>query len=280
MSFTEYRARGNTNNPKERLEQLIKARQFHGYDVPNMEGYEQFGPRFGGFFSDMSTSLRQSLFVDPYKDGNYLGIIPYKGQKNNRAFKLRSYKNRYANTRKLNDKTGKYELWDTRTESFFDQTKALKYVNEKNDAAAKAYYLKTYGTETPQKDIEYLEKVVKAEQKTKPIVDDYLNPRNYRDQLFERENLQIIEGTDQTVGEKKRELYIDKVNKSTEKYKKGTSFERAEIEEKKANFDMEAYKKEGNEFIDLFINKPNKVNDLKINQNEANLDLTLTNGTK
>ena len=280
MSFTEYKARGNKTNPKERLEELIKARQFHGYDVPNIEGYEQFGPRFGGFFSDMSTSLRQGLFIDPYKDGKYLGIIPYKGQKNNRAFKLRSYKNRYANTRKLNDKTGKYELWDTRTESFFDQTKALKYVNEKNDEAARAYYLKTYGTETPQKDIEYLEKVVRAEQKSKPIVDDAYNPRRYRDILWERENLQKIEGTDQTVGEKKRELYIDKLNKSTEKYKKGTSFEKAEIEAKNVDYHSD---KKYNERIDkleaLFINN-NKVNDLKINQNEANLDLTLTNGTK
>ena len=101
-------------NPKLRLEQLLKKVQVHGYNVPNMEGYEQFGTKFGTeLLRDAITFTRQ------------------KNAKDFRLFALNDYKKSYANTRKYNTKTKKYQLFDTRTGTFFDRDNAFEYINSK-----------------------------------------------------------------------------------------------------------------------------------------------------
>ena len=197
-------------NPKLRLEQLLKAVQQHGYNVPNMEGYEQFGTRFAtDFLRDSLTFTRQT------------------NAKDFRLFALNDYKKSYANTRKYNTKTKKYELFDTRTGTFFDRDNAFEYINSKNQEAAKVHYQKIYGTETPEKDIKYLQGLLKLDKKGIFEQGDYKDIQSYKD-VFNRANLQIIEGTNITVGDKKKqEEYNKKVQKVNE-LKIGTSFEKAE----------------------------------------------------
>ena len=67
-------------NPKLRLEQLLNTRKIHGYNVPNMEGYEQFGSKFGSY------QLKQ-IVGNPYQAKDF------------RTFRLNDYKSTYANPR-------------------------------------------------------------------------------------------------------------------------------------------------------------------------------------
>jgi len=197
-------------NPKLRLEQLLKAVQQHGYNVPNMEGYEQFGTRFAtDFLRDTLTFTRQ------------------KNAKDFRLFALNDYKKSYANTRKYNTKTKKYELFDTRTGTFFDRDNAFEYINSKNQEAAKVHYQRIYGTETPEKDIKYLQGLVNLDQKGIFEQGDYKDIQNYKD-VFNRANLQIIEGTNITVGDKKKQEEYNKKLQKLNELKIGTSFEKEE----------------------------------------------------
>ena len=197
-------------NPKLRLEQLIKSVQVHGYNVPNMEGYEQFGTRFA---------------TDFIRDG--LTFTRHKKAKDFRLFALNDYKKSYAHTRKYNPKTKKYELFDTRTGTYFDRDNAFEYINSKNQEAAKAHYKKIFGTETPEKDIQYLKGLIKLNEKGIFQQGDYKDIQNYKN-VFNRGNLQIIEGTDITVQEKKDQEAYNKKVENLNKLKIGTSFEKAE----------------------------------------------------
>ena len=197
-------------NPKLRLEQLLKAVQQHGYNVPNMEGYEQFGTRFATDF------LRDSL-----------KFTRQKNAKDFRLFALNDYKKSYANTRKYNPKTKKYELYDTRTGTFFDRDNAFEYINSKNQEAAKVHYQKIYGTETPEKDIKYLQELLKLDKKGIFEQGDYKDIQSYKN-VFNRANLQIIEGEGITVGDKKKQQNYNKKVEKVNELKIGTSFEKAE----------------------------------------------------
>jgi len=216
QTFSEYRAAGNQHNPQERLEQLLRSVQKHGYNVPNMEGYEQFGTRFATDLLRQNTPLKLLFIKGRDTDANDF-----------RLFALNDYKSKYAKTRQYNKKTNKYELFDTRTQTFFDKNNALEYIESKNSEAAKVHYQKIYGTETPEKDIKYLQKLVKLDKKGIFQQGDYLDIQNYIN-TFNRANLQIIEGTDITVGQQKeQEKYIKKLEKLN-KLKIGTSFEKQE----------------------------------------------------
>ena len=222
MSFSEYRAAGNTNDPKLRLEQLEKSVQKYGYNVPNIDGYEQFGTRFGTDF------IRDNLSIFPKLKGRHTKAKDF------RLFALRDYKSKYANTRKFNRETKKYELFDTRTKTFFDKENALEYIDTKNSEAAKVHYQNIYGTETPEKDIKYLKELVKLDKKGIFEQGDYKDIQNYKD-VFNRANLQIIEGEGITVGDKKKQKAYNKKVEKVNELKIGTSYkkkENAELEYK------------------------------------------------
>ena len=127
-------------NPKLRLEQLLKAVQHMVMLYQTWRAMSSSALRFATeLFRDTLTFTRQ------------------KNAKDFRLFALNDYKKSYANTRKYNTKTKKYELFDTRTGTFFDRDNAFEYIESKNQEAAKAHYQKLYGTETPEKDIKYLQ---------------------------------------------------------------------------------------------------------------------------
>jgi hypothetical protein len=189
-------------NPKLRLEQLLRTRNLHGYNVPNMEGYEQFGSKIG--------TNQLKMFINPYEAKDF------------RTFRLNDYKGTYAQTRKWNTKTQKYELFDSRTGTFFDREKAYEYINLKNSEAAKVHYLKIYGTETPQKDIEYLHKLISVQNSSKK---DFLTINKL---YAEKYGSKMLEGEDISVADRKDQLRINRLNKELDEKKKGTSFEKAE----------------------------------------------------
>ena len=193
--------------------------------------------------------------------------------------RIKIYKNQYVKTKQYNEKTQKYEDFDSRTGTFYNEKEALSHIKVTGDKDIKKYYLDTFGTETPEQDIKYLEQgmnLQKYENRKNLSIDRSSSWWHGIRHLGSKK----IEGSDQKVFDAEHDQRIAEREKKLAKLRINTSYGKKDKEEKKTNFDMESYKKEGNEFIDLFINKPNKVNDLKINQNEANLDLTLTNGTK
>lgn len=215
MSFSEYRAAGNQHDPKVRLEQLERSVQKYGYNVPNMDGYEQFGTRFGTDF------IRDNLSIIPKLKGRHTDAKDF------RLFALMDYKGKYANTRKFNPETKKYELFDTRTQTFFNKDDAVEYINTKNSEAAKVHYQNIYGTETPEKDIKYLQELIKLDKKGIFEQGDYKDIQNYKN-VFNRGNLQIIEGTDITVQEKKDQEVLNKKLEKLDQLKIDTSFQRQE----------------------------------------------------
>ena len=87
---------------------------------------------------------------------------------------------------------------------------------------AKVYYQEIYGTETPQKDIEYLQKLVNVQNASKR---DYLTINKM---YAEKYGSKMLEGEDISVADKKDQLRINRLNRELEEKKKGTSFEKAE----------------------------------------------------
>ena len=134
MSFSEYRASGGRFDPKTEYERLYQLKLQHGFTVPVMEGYEQYGLKY--------TDKRGTLNI------------------NNPAFNgVKDYRSKFVTSKKRVD--GKFKWFDFRTNKLFDAKAAKEYIAEKNDIAAKAYYQKVYGTETPVADMNYLNKLIR-----------------------------------------------------------------------------------------------------------------------
>ena len=189
-------------NNRNKLNKLLELKKIHGFNVPNLEGYEQFGSKIG------SDALK--LFINPNEAKDF------------RTLRLNDYKAKYTTSRKYNKETKKYELFDTRTNKLFNRKDAYDYINLKNSEAAKAHYKTIYGTETPQKDIEYLQKVFKVEKESKK---EFLTINKA---FAEKYGSKTLEGSDLTVADKKNQLRIIKLNEALQDKKKGTSFEKAE----------------------------------------------------
>tara|TARA_R100001129_G_C5228909_1_gene221929 strand:- start:77 stop:742 length:666 start_codon:yes stop_codon:yes gene_type:complete len=67
-----------------------------------------------------------------------------------------SYKQEFADTKKYNPETKKFELFDTRTDKFYDVKEAGTFIKEQNKQADQAYFFEVFGTKTPEADLQYL----------------------------------------------------------------------------------------------------------------------------
>ena len=67
-----------------------------------------------------------------------------------------SYKQEFANTKKYNPETKKFELFDTRTDKYYDVKEAGTFIKDQNKLADEAYFFEVFGTKTPEKDLQYL----------------------------------------------------------------------------------------------------------------------------
>ena len=70
---------------------------------------------------------------------------------------IRTYKNKYVNTVKFNSKSGEFEDYDQRTKTFYNDKDVNKFISNDIKQKRKAFFLEGAGTETPEKDLEYLQ---------------------------------------------------------------------------------------------------------------------------
>ena len=192
MSFSEYRASGGRFDPKTEYERLYQLKLQHGFTVPVMEGYEQYGLKY--------TDKRGTLNI------------------NNPAFNgVKDYRSKFVTSKKRVG--GKFKWFDSRTGKLFDVKAAKEYIAEKNDTAAKAYYQKVYGTETPVADMNYLNKLIRNTNRLNQTV----NP------LKITRDVTPIEGEEgATVFSKANQKRINTLNNEIDEAKKGTSYEKKE----------------------------------------------------
>ena len=192
MSFSEYRASGGRFDPKTEYERLYQLKLQHGFTVPVMEGYEQYGLKY--------TDKRGTLNI------------------NNPAFNgVKDYRSKFVTSKKRVG--GKFKWFDSRTGKVFDVKSAKEYIAEKNDIAAKAYYQKVYGTETPVKDMNYLNKLIRNTNRLNQTV----NP------LKITRDMTPIEGKEgATVFSEANQKRINTLNNEIAQAKIGTSYEKKE----------------------------------------------------
>ena len=192
MSFSEYRASGGRFDPKTEFERLYQLKLKHGFTVPVMEGYEQYGLKY--------TDKRGTLNI------------------NNAAFNgVKDYRSKFVTSKKRVG--GKFKWFDSRTGKVFDVKSAKEYIAEKNDIAAKAYYQKVYGTETPVKDMNYLNKLIRNTNRLNQTV----NP------LKITRDMTPIEGEEgATVFSEANQKRINTLNNEIAQAKIGTSYEKKE----------------------------------------------------
>ena len=192
MSFSEYRASGGRFDPKTEYERLYQLKLQHGFTVPVMEGFEQYGLKY--------TDKRGTLNI------------------NNTAFNgVKDYRSKFVTSKKRVG--GKFKWFDSRTGKLFDVKAAKEYIAEKNDTAAKAYYQKVYGTETPVADMNYLNKLIRNTNRLNQTV----NP------LKITRDMTPIEGEEgKTVFSEANQKRVNKLNNEIAEAKKGTSYEKKE----------------------------------------------------
>ena len=192
MSFSEYRASGGRFDPKTEYERLYQLKLKHGFVVPVMEGYEQYGLKY--------TDKRGTLNI------------------NNPAFNgVKDYRSKFVTSKKRVG--GKFKWFDSRTGKVFDTKAAKEYIAEKNDIAAKAYYQRVYGTETPVEDMNYLNKLIRNTNRLNQTV----NP------LKITRDMTPIEGEEgATVFSEANQKRINTLNNEIAEVKKGTSYEKKE----------------------------------------------------
>ena len=214
MSFSEYRASGGRFDPKTEYNRLYQLKQQHGFTVPVMEGYEQYGLKY--------TDKRGTLNI------------------NNDVFNgVKDYRSKFVKTKKRVD--GKFKWFDSRTNKVFDVNSAKEYIDEKNDIAKKAYYQKVYGTETPVADMNYLNKLIRNTNRMNQTV----NP------LKITRDMTPIEGKEgATVFSEANQKRINTLNKEIAEAKKGTSYEKKENAELEYKINQAVTNKE-NEPINL-----------------------------
>ena len=192
MSFSEYRASGGRFDPKTEYERLYQLKLQHGFTVPVMEGFEQYGLKY--------TDKRGTLNI------------------NNTAFNgVKDYRSKFVTSKKRVG--GKFKWFDSRTGKVFDAKAAKEYITEKNDIAAKAYYQKVYGTETPVEDMNYLNKLIRNTNRLNQTV----NP------LKITRDMTPIQGKEgATVFSEANQKRINTLNNEIVEAKKGTSYEKKE----------------------------------------------------
>ena len=192
MSFSEYRASGGRFDPKTEFERLYQLKLKHGFTVPVMEGYEQYGLKY--------TDKRGTLNI------------------NNAAFNgVKDYRSKFVTTKKRVD--GKFKWFDSRTGKLFDVKAAKDYIAEKNEIAEKAYYQKVYGTETPVEDMNYLNKLIRNTNRLNQTVNALKITRDMTP-------IQGKEGA--TVFSEANQKRINTLNNEIAEAKKGTSYEKKE----------------------------------------------------
>ena len=153
---------------------------------------------------------------------------------------LRRYNLDYVKTAKFNPKSGQFEPFDKRTNTFYNEKDATKFIIENVKKNRKIKFLKEAGTETPQADLKYLYAYnklqrLKSDKETNPVW-------AIRNSFSTK-----IEGSDSTVYEQEWLQEIKEREAEVLKLRSGTSYERKilnELNTKKENYVKPEVKKE------------------------------------
>ena len=145
---------------------------------------------------------------------------------------LRRYNLDYVKTVKFNPKSGQFEPFDKRTNSFYNEKDATKFIVETVKKNRKTKFLKEAGTETPMADLEYLYAYnklqrLKSDKETNPVW-------AIRNSFSTK-----IEGSNSTVYEQEWLQEIKKREAEVLKLRSGTKYEREILKQLKAKRDAQ-----------------------------------------
>ena len=144
---------------------------------------------------------------------------------------IQSYKKQYVKTVKYNKKLNKFEPYDSRTKTVFNEKEVLKYIGITNKNNKKKFNLKTYNTETPYEDLNYYKKLSELDKAL-----EYRTLGTYK--LLNKFSTRI-EGTDKTLRDVAYDQKIRDLEAEVATAKKGTSIEKLELEQLKAKRDAQ-----------------------------------------
>jgi len=142
-----------------------------------------------------------------------------------RGLNIQSYKNKYVKTVKYNKKLKKFEPYDARTKTIFNEKEVLKYIGITNKNNQKKFNLETFETETPYEDLNYYKKLSE--------LDKALEYRTLGTYQLRNKFSTKIEGTDKTLYDIEYDQKIRNLEAEVTTAKKGTSFEKLELEQLK-----------------------------------------------
>ena len=138
---------------------------------------------------------------------------------------IQSYKKQYVKTVKYNEKLKKFEPYDSRTKTVFNEKEVLKYIGTTNKNNKKKFNLETYNTETPYEDLNYYKKLSE--------LDKALEYRTLGTYQLRNKFSTKIEGTDKTLYDVEYDEKIKNLEAEVAAAKKGTSIEKLELEQLK-----------------------------------------------
>ena len=138
---------------------------------------------------------------------------------------IQSYKKQYVKTVKYNEKLKKFEPYDSRTKTVFNEKEVLKYIGTTNKNNTKKFNLETFETETPYEDLNYYKKLSELDKAL-----EYRTLGTYK--LLNKFSTKI-EGTDKTLYDVEYDQKIKDLEAEVATAKKGTSIEAQELKELK-----------------------------------------------
>ena len=138
---------------------------------------------------------------------------------------IQSYKKQYVKTVKYNKKLKKFEPYDARTKTVFNEKEVLKYIGITNKNNKKKFNLETFETETPYEDLNYYKKLSE--------LDKALEYRTLGTYQLRNKFSTKIEGTDRTLYDVEYDQKIKNLEAEVAAAKKGTSIEKLELEQLK-----------------------------------------------
>ena len=145
---------------------------------------------------------------------------------------LRRYNLDYVKTAKFNPKSGQFEPFDKRTNTFYNEKDATKFIVETVKKNRKTKFLKEAGTETPMADLEYLYAYnklqhLKSDKESNPVwaIRNSFSPK--------------VEGSDTTLYEQKWLQKIKEKEAEVLKLRSGTKYERQILKQLKDKRDAQ-----------------------------------------
>jgi len=141
----------------------------------------------------------------------------------------RNYKMQYVKTAKFNSKTNQFEPYDKRTNTFYNEKDANKFIVDNVKKNRKTFFLEKANTATPKADLEYLQaynklQILKSDKEHSPVW-------AIRNSFSTK-----IEGTDSTVYEQEWLQKIKNEEARVLKLKSGTKYEREELKNLRNRF--------------------------------------------